>query len=146
MATHSKNESHQTRKAIYIDGDPDWNKPRLALLITGILAVIFAARAVAAIDSPFQLGFYFVLICLVLLVGVYVRHKYVHSRIEVDDTGIEVAVSIFRRRNFNWQDIRNVYQENTSLKIELTNGEVYEADLAYFTPEALGRIRSALRK
>lgn len=143
---HSKAESQQSHRIIYIDGDPDWNKPRVTLLITGILAVIFAARAVAALDSPLQLGFYFVLICLVLLVGVYVRHKYVHSRIEVDDTGIEVAVSIFRRRNFNWQDIRNVDQEDTSLVIELTNGEVYKADLAYFTPEALGRIRSVLQK
>lgn len=132
------------REVIYIDGDPDWNKPRIALLITGLLAAIFAARAFAAFDSTAQLGFYAVLIILVLSFGVYVRHKYAHSRFEVDQDGIEVAVSMFRRQLFEWEKIRNLSLRDSAFLIDLKNGTKKQADLAYFTPEAVSRLKSAI--
>ena len=132
--------------SIYIDGDPDWSKPRIALMICGLLAVIFGIRGVTVLDSPPQAGFFGVMIVLILGFGVYVYHKYRHSRIEVGEHELEVAVSLFNRRRISWQEIVNVEQQPNQLKLELKNGEMVRVDLTYFTPEALDRISEEIRQ
>ncbi len=132
-------------KIIYIDGDPDWNKPRTALIICSFLAVIFGARALAAFDSTLQLSIYGVLILMVLSVGLYIYHMYSHSRVEISDEGIGVAVSVFSRKFFERDKIKSVSQIDGVLQLDLKNGNRIKAPLTFFTPEAIGRVNSGLK-
>lgn len=135
-----------SEEVIYIDGDPDWNKPRTALVICLFLAVIFAIRALAAFDSTLQLSIYGVLILLVITVGVYIYHMYAHSRVKISGEEIEVAVSIFRRKPFERDKIKSVDQIDNVLQLDLKNGNRIKAALTFFSPEALGRINASLKK
>lgn len=129
---------------IYIDGDPDWNKPRAALAISILLAAIFTVRGLAVLDSYWQFVIYGILIAAVLIFGIAVYHKYSHSRVKIGEKGIEVAVSIFRRKFFERDKINRVDQLDNFLVLELKNGNRVKVPLSFFTPEALGRVRKAL--